>query len=198
MNIASNYEQLVKILILGDSNVGKTNFLLRFTENNFMENHITTIGFDYKSSILEIDGKKIKLQVWDTAGQERFMSVTKNLLLKVQGVIIMYDITNFSSFENTKKWISSIKENTFSNMPIILIGNKCDLEANRQVPFSNLKDYAEELRIEFFEGSAKEDVNVINSFQSLAKLILKNSNSSDNTGTGISINSEKQNKKSCC
>ena len=152
MNIASNYEQLVKILILGDSNVGKTNFLLRFTENNFVENYITTIGFDYKSSTEEIDNKKIKLQIWDTAGQERFMSVTKNLLLRVQGIIVMYDITSIVSFENTRKWISSIRENANPNMPIIIVGNKSDLEANRQVSIIKLKELADEYNIEYAES----------------------------------------------
>jgi small GTP-binding protein len=195
MNIASNYEQLVKILILGDSNVGKTNFLLRYTENNFVENYITTIGFDYKSSIAEIENKKIKLQIWDTAGQERFMSVTRNLLIKVQGIIVMYDITSLKSFENTEKWISSIKENANNNIPIMIIGNKCDLEANRQVPLIKLKELANEYGIEYAEGSAKDDINVVSTFVALAKIILKNNHSD---GSYIALNKQKKKSKGCC
>ena len=215
MNIPVNYEHLLKVLILGDTNVGKTNFLLRFTENNFIENHITTIGFDYKSSILNIplssqdttldkpaEHRIVKLQIWDTAGQERFMSVTKNLLLRVQGVIIMYDITSKSSFENVKRWISSIRENTSDKMPIVIVGNKLDLEANRQVLAEKGKALAEEYQISehFYEASAKDNLNVREAFFDLTKEVLKTvDKSEDRKSLKLSkTDGEDKNRSGCC
>lgn len=213
MNIPVNYEQLLKVLILGDTNVGKTNFLLRFTENNFVENHITTIGFDYKSSVITIPPEKyedkssetpsrtIKLQIWDTAGQERFMSVTKNLLLRVQGIIIMYDITAKSSFENVKRWISSIKENTNEKMPIVIVGNKLDLEANREISYEKGHSLAVEYGIQdhFFEASAKQNINVKEVFIDLTKEVLKiNGKFEENKNLKIRKQEETEKKKSKC
>jgi small GTP-binding protein len=213
MNIPVNYEQLLKVLILGDTNVGKTNFLLRFTENNFVENHITTIGFDYKSSVItippessennspETPGRTVKLQIWDTAGQERFMSVTKNLLLRVQGIIIMYDITTKSTFDNVKRWITSIRENTNEKMPIVMVGNKLDLEANRQVSFEKAQSLAVEYGIQdhFFEASAKNNINVKEVFIDLTREVLKTVCKLDgNTNLKIKKEQDNEKKKSRC
>jgi small GTP-binding protein len=213
MNIPVNYEQLLKVLILGDTNVGKTNFLLRFTENNFVENHITTIGFDYKSSVItippensdnnspETPGRTVKLQIWDTAGQERFMSVTKNLLLRVQGIIIMYDITTKSTFDNVKRWITSIRENTNEKMPIVMVGNKLDIEANRQVSYEKAQSLAVEYGIQdhFFEASAKNNINVKEVFIDLTREVLKTVCKLDgNTNLKIKKEQDNEKKKSRC
>lgn len=197
MNIQTNYECLLKLLILGDSNVGKTNFLLRFTENSFLDNYITTIGFDYKSSVVKLDNERtVKLQIWDTAGQERFMSVTKNLMLRVQGVILMYDITEPVSFENVKKWFKSIRENTNEKMPIVLVGNKIDLEDKRKVSIEKGEKLAEEYEIKFFEASAKDNRNVEEAFIEIAKEVMKTYNPKGRDGKMLERGESQQ--RNCC
>ena len=132
MNIESDFETLIKLAIIGDSNVGKSNFLFKFIEGQFSPLHVATIGFDYKSRVVTLpkSKKRVKLQIWDTAGQEKYMSINKNLFQRVQGIILMYDISNLNSFKNLVKWMDGIKENS-KDVPVILIGNKCDLEGER-------------------------------------------------------------------
>ena len=112
MNVPTEFQNLIKLLIIGDSSVGKSNFLFQFIENKFTDSHISTVGFDCKSQIVTLPTSKqvVKLQIWDTAGQERYMSVNKNLFLRVQGMILMYDITNRDSFEHVTVWINNIRE----------------------------------------------------------------------------------------
>ena len=107
MKLDSDFEFPLKVIVIGDTCVGKTNFIFRFVENRFSLNYVSTVGFDYRSKIITLpkSKKKVKLQIWDTAGQERYNAVNKNLFQKVQGVIIMYDITNRASFENINKWL---------------------------------------------------------------------------------------------
>ena len=123
-----------KILVLGDPSVGKSCFLIRYTEDTFQDVYLSTIGMDckYKDVILEED-KSIRLQIWDTAGQDRFRSITKNLYKGAAGIMLIYDITNRNTFDNVKKWVNSIKEEVTSKVVIILVGNKIDLDKKRQV-----------------------------------------------------------------
>ena len=116
--------QLIKLSIIGDSNVGKSNFLFKFIDDQFSPLHVATIGFDYKSRIttLPVSKKTVKLQIWDTAGQEKYMSINKNLFQRVQGIILMYDITKRETFEHLETWINIIKQMT-NEIPIILVGN---------------------------------------------------------------------------
>ena len=113
MQINSDFEFLIKLVVIGDSGVGKTNFIFQFTEGRFSGAYVTTIGFDYKSKIIKLPNNKkvIKLQIWDTAGQERYMAVNKNLFQKVQGIILMYDLTNRDSFEHIQSWLNLVKKN---------------------------------------------------------------------------------------
>ena len=113
MQIESNYEFLVKIIIIGDSGVGKTNFMFRFADNTFNSLHVSTVGLDYKSKIIILPSskKKVKIQIWDTAGQERYMALNKSSFQKVQGIIIMYDLTDRKSFENIDKWLNIVSQN---------------------------------------------------------------------------------------
>ena len=120
MNINADFENLVKILVIGDFNVGKTNFILQFAEEQFIENAMSTVGFDLKSKIIKVASENIKIQVWDTAGQERYQSISKGLFQKVQGIIIVYDITNYSSFENISNWLNSINEKC-GTMKILIV-----------------------------------------------------------------------------
>ena len=129
-----DYEILIKLVILGDVSVGKSNFLFRFVDGQFNPVHVATVGFDFKSRICEIQNlkKKVKFQIWDTAGQEKYISINKNLFQRVQGIILMYDISKEESFENLDKWVEHIKENS-NNCPLILIGNKSDLDNERKI-----------------------------------------------------------------
>ena len=178
MNIESDFETLIKLCIIGDSSVGKSNFLFKFIEGQFSPLHVATIGFDYKSRIITLPNfkKKVKLQIWDTAGQEKYMTVNKNLFQRVQGVILMYDITSRETFERLNIWLNIIKQMT-NDIPIVLVGNKLDLEDNeddgRIIEYGEGEDFAKENDFDFFEVSAKNGTNVEKAFISIAEKILK-------------------------
>jgi len=177
MNIESDFETLLKICIIGDSSVGKTNVLFKFIEGQFSPLHVATIGFDYKSKIITLptSKKKVKLQIWDTAGQEKYMSMNKSLFQRVQGIILMYDITNRETFERLQIWLNLIKQMT-NEIPIILVGNKLDLEDSEEhgriVEYNEGDDFANENEIDFFEVSAVSGANIDNIFISIAEKVL--------------------------
>ena len=177
MNIESDFETLLKICIIGDSSVGKTNVLFKFIEGQFSPLHVATIGFDYKSKIITLptSKKKVKLQIWDTAGQEKYMSMNKSLFQRVQGIILMYDITNRETFERLQIWLNLIKQMT-NEIPIILVGNKLDLEDSEEhgriVEYNEGDDFANENEIDFFEVSAASGANIDNVFISIAEKVL--------------------------
>ncbi|XP_032753772.1 ras-related protein Rab-13 isoform X2 [Rattus rattus] len=131
--MAKAYDHLFKLLLIGDSGVGKTCLIIRFAEDNFNSTYISTIGIDFKIRTVEIEGKRIKLQVWDTAGQERFKTITTAYYRGAMGIILVYDITDEKSFENIQNWMKSIKENASAGVERLLLGNKCDMEAKRKV-----------------------------------------------------------------
>ncbi len=194
----SNY--LFKILLIGDSGVGKTSLIMRFTKNIFNEDFLNSIGVDFKSKDLNVEGKKIKLQIWDTAGQERYNAVNKNLFQKVQGVIIMYDITNRVSFENINKWLYLLSQNV-SDKAKILVGSKLDLsEEKRIVTEEEGQNLADKNNMPFYETSSKTGENVEKIFFTLAQNIyenLSNENINDNASVKIIQNPEHK-KKGCC
>ena len=162
-----------KVLLLGDSTVGKTCFLLRYCDKTFQEAHLSTIGLDYRLKSMELDdGKRIKLQIWDTAGQDRFRAITKNYYKGANGIILIYDVTNIETFENVKNWIAQIKEEANSNVIIYLAGNKIDVEeVNKVVKTEDGQKIADELNIKFYETSAKNGINVNEIFEDLVKKI---------------------------
>ena len=173
MMINSDFEFQIKMVIIGDSGVGKTNFIFQFTEGRFSQLHVTTVGFDYKSKIIKLptSKKKVKLQIWDTAGQERYMALNKSIFQKVQGIIIMYDLTNRSSFENLTRWFTLVSQNV-SNLPRILVANKLDLaEDNRIVSEDEGYKLAKEYHMPFFEGSGRSGENVDKIFAHLAEMV---------------------------
>ena len=133
MNVESDFETLIKLVIIGDSGVGKSNFLFKFIEGQFSPLHVATVGFDYKSKIITLpqSKKKVKLQIWDTAGQEKYMSLNKNILQRVQGIILMYDITQRETFERLTIWLKIIKQ-MINNITIILVGNKLEEAKNEK------------------------------------------------------------------
>jgi len=205
MNDNSNdFEVLIKIVIIGDSGVGKSNYLYRFVEGRFCPIHDATVGFDYKSKIIFLPNSKktVKFQIWDTAGQEKYMSINKNLFQRVQGIILMYDITETKSFENLNQWMSVVKQ-LANGIPLILIGNKIDLVDGRKISEEKGKDFALSHKIDFFESSGKSGVNVEESFIKLGELIIKHNNNRDNISAGgneyiISKETAFNNKKKKC
>ncbi|KAF0045437.1 hypothetical protein F2P81_001966 [Scophthalmus maximus] len=173
--MAKKYDFLFKLLLIGDSGVGKTCLIIRFAEDNFNSTYISTIGIDFKVKTIEVDGKKVKLQVWDTAGQERFKTITTAYYRGAMGIILVYDITDDKSYENIQNWMKSIKENASAGVSRMLLGNKCDIEAKRKVSKETGEKLAKDHGIRFFETSAKSSINVEESFLSLARDILQKS-----------------------
>jgi len=173
VNGGKDYDILHKIVLIGDSGVGKTSLLQRFAEQYFSETHITTIGVDFKLRTIQVGDKRVKLQVWDTAGQEKFRVITKTYYRNAAGIIIAYDVTNGESFVNTKRWIEEVKNNCGDDgVPIILVGNKCD-SPNRLVTLNDQQEYAKLINLKFFETSAKNNINVDEVFIELTRLVLQ-------------------------
>ena len=166
-------EIIYKVLLLGDSSVGKTCFLLRYCDKSFQDVHLSTIGLDYRLKTITLkNNRTVKLQIWDTAGQDRFRAITKNYYKSANGVILIYDITNIQTYENVKNWISQIKEEANPNVIIYLVGNKIDLPKEKRVV--NIEDgekIAEEFEIKFKEASAKSGTNVNEIFEELVEQI---------------------------
>jgi len=164
---------LIKLLLIGDSGVGKSCLLLRFSEDSFAPSFITTIGIDYKIRTIELEGKKIKLQIWDTAGQERFRTITTAYYRSAMGVLLVYDVTDDKSFANIKNWIRNIEQHASENINKVLVGNKCDLMDKRIIDTQRGQSLADEFKIPFFETSAKNAIKVEDAFISLAKDVKK-------------------------
>ena len=203
MQIQSDFEFQIKLMIIGDSGVGKTNFIFQFTEGRFSSLHVTTVGFDYKSKIVKLPKlkKNVKLQIWDTAGQERYMAINKNLFQKVQGIILMYDLTNRDSFEHVTNWLNLIKQ-TVTSKTIILVANKLDLEEEKRIVSEEEgEQIAKDNNILFFEGSGASGQNVDKIFTSIAELIYTNlmeDRNNDSMNSNIKIKKNKKEKKTCC
>jgi small GTP-binding protein len=153
-----------KILLLGDTTVGKTAFILRFCENKFEEGSLATIGVDIKTKFLTRQDKKIQLQIWDTAGQERFRSIAKNSYKGAHGILLMYDISSAETFKHIKNWINDIKmkiNKPLEQLALIVLGNKCDLpEEKRKVDEQDKIDFKNEYGLNIIEVSAKENKNI--------------------------------------
>ena len=170
----SKKEAKYKILILGDSKVGKSCFLTRYADKTYQEDYLSTIGMDYKIKNYELEnGDIIKLYIWDTAGQDRFRSITSNYYKGADGIILIYDITKQETFNNVRNWITSIKEEAPAKVVLILVGNKVDDEKNRAVQQSEGEKIADEYNLPFLECSAKSDINVTETFDVLVKKIVE-------------------------
>mmetsp|Transcript_21904 Transcript_21904/g.59977 ORF Transcript_21904/g.59977 Transcript_21904/m.59977 type:complete len:144 (+) Transcript_21904:54-485(+) len=122
-----NYDHLIKLLLIGDSGVGKSCLLLRFSDDAFTTSFITTIGIDFKIRTIDMEGQKLKLQIWDTAGQERFKTITTAYYRGAMGILLVYDVTDEQSFNNIRNWMRQIQQHASDNVNKILIGNKCDM-----------------------------------------------------------------------
>ncbi|XP_062087637.1 ras-related protein RIC1-like [Humulus lupulus] len=158
------YDYLFKLLLIGDSAVGKSCLLLRFADDSYVETYISTIGVDFKIRTVEQDEKTIKLQIWDTAGQERFRTITNSYYRGAHGIIVVYDVTDEESFKHVKGWLQEIDKYTKGNVTKLLVGNKCDLTDKKVVSYDTAKAFADEVGIPFFETSAKDATNVEQTF----------------------------------
>lgn len=168
------YDLLFKLLLIGDSGVGKTSILFRFSDDAYTPTFISTIGIDFKIKTIELKGKKIKLQIWDTAGQERFHTITTSYYRGAMGIMLVYDITNAKSFDNIQKWLRNIEEHANEDVEKMIVGNKCDMEDRRIIPKERGEAIAREHEIRFMETSASANINVEKAFLDLAKAILDN------------------------
>ena len=200
MQIDSDFEFQIKVVIIGDSGVGKTNFIFQFTEGRFSPLHVTTVGFDYKCKIIKLptSKKRVKLQIWDTAGQERYMALNKNIFQKVQGIILMYDLTNKSSFDNLAKWLNLISQNV-SNKSKILVANKLDLAGEKRIISEEEgQQVADDNNMPFFEGSGAKGDNVDKIFCTLAEMIYDKLVEEKDTDAPALKLGNKDNKRKCC
>ena len=196
-----------KILLLGDSTVGKTAFILRFCEDKFDEDSLTTIGLDQKNKYVKRGDKKIELHIWDTAGQERFRAIAKNLYKGADGILLMYDMSNLVSFNHIKEWINSIKESVdISKIALIIVGNKCDLTTQEiTVDEEKKKNFEDTRKLKIIEASAKKNINVNDSFIVLIDKMLalglgkKKTNGIDDDGNQkLQSNNNDKKKSNCC
>ena len=198
MNSTKEVEFVFKILLLGDSEVGKSCFLMRYSDNVFVENYITTIGLDYKLKNVKLDsGKTIKVQLWDTAGQDKYRTIAKNYFKGSHGILLLYDITKQSSFNNIREWIQDIREEVSPKAIIFLIGNKIDLADQRKISKEKGIELAEEYKLPFFEASAKSGENVDEVFKALYKKISEVYGDLERE-KGSKLNKKPKTKGKCC
>lgn len=193
-----DFDYLFKVVIVGDSGVGKSNILLRFTENNFSFSFHPTIGVDFKIKTFKLENFTIKLQLWDTAGQERFKNVANTYYKGAHAVLLVYDITNSTSFQNIEKWVEEVDQYSDCILVKMLIGNKVDLQENRKVTVSEAKKLAEKLKINFLETSAKDTINIEEAFQSLVRESIQEVNkkkSKENSGSDKKVRNVQEGNK---
>ena len=209
------YSMIFKVILTGDSGVGKTNILSRYVNDTFSDSTKSTVGVELGCKIEEINNTKVKIQIWDTAGQERYKSITKTYYKGAKGALIIYDISRKESFINVDKWIGDLKESGEEDVCILLVGNICDLDNIRQVSTDEVSKKAEQYKIGFCETSAKSAKNIDYAFQTLIKQIAekipnndeKYGNKSNVVSTGVSLETKiiaeekrptNKNKKNCC
>ncbi|XP_067416539.1 ras-related protein Rab-3D [Emydura macquarii macquarii] len=173
-----NFDYMFKLLIIGNSSVGKTSFLFRYADDSFTSAFVSTVGIDFKVKTVYRNEKRVKLQIWDTAGQERYRTITTAYYRGAMGFLLMYDIANQESFNAVQDWATQIKTYSWDNAQVILVGNKCDLEDDRVVATEDGKRLADELGFEFFEASAKDNINVKQVFERLVDIICEKMNES--------------------
>ena len=200
------YDMLFKVLLVGNTSVGKSSLFLRFVDKIWNDAFVPTIGVDFKIKTLNINNKNIKLQIWDTAGQERFRTIISSYYRGAHGILLIFDVTETESFESLKNWLIEIEKNTNKNVIKLLIGNKCDLDEKRVISFDKGKDFAEQYNMKYIETSAKTDLNVTEAFGLIGKelmdasadneITVKPKNITISKTNDISTNEQK--KSGCC
>ena len=197
MDLNAEYDYSIKILLIGDSSVGKSNFIFRFIHNQFNQGHITSTGLELKRSVIIIDNKKIQLQIWDTVGQKKYKSVTKSLYSKVQGFIAMFDLTKGETFENIKNSIKSIKDECGKHIPILLVGNKNDINI-RDVSNEEIKVYIMEQKINYIETSSKTGENIRKAINMICSEIMEKNIVKRNFSFSLDSSKIIERIKKCC
>ncbi|CAA0814078.1 Ras-related protein RABA2a [Striga hermonthica] len=167
------YDYLFKVVLIGDSGVGKSNLLSRFTRNEFCLESKSTIGVEFATRTLQVEGRTVKAQIWDTAGQERYRAITSAYYRGALGALLVYDVTKKTTFENVNRWLRELRDHADSNIVIMLIGNKTDLKHLRAVDTEDAQGFAEKEGLSFLETSALEATNVEKAFQTLLSEIYR-------------------------
>ena len=208
-----HYDFLIKLLLIGDSGVGKSCLLLRFCDDAWTPSFITTIGIDFKIRTIELDGKRIKLQIWDTAGQERFRTITTAYYRGAMGILLVFDVTDEKSFSNIRTWYSNVEQHASEGVSKILVGNKSDWDEKRVITTEQGQALADELGIGYVETSAKTNSQVEDAFFTLARNVKSHlidtaassnaaggADGSSGQGQGINVgaNTGPGNKSTCC
>ena len=199
------YDYIFKVLLVGNSDVGKSSLILRYVDQIWNDVFVPTIGVDFKVKSLEIENKSIKLQIWDTAGQERFRNVISSYFKGAHGILLIFDITSRDSFKELENWLAEVEKNASTQILKILIGNKCDLEEEREISKDEGEAFAMRNGMQYIETSAKINTNVNEAFEALSKIMIeyysKKSSANNenktikmNKGTNITI----PKKKKCC
>jgi len=183
-----DYEFIFKVLLLGNSNVGKSSLFLRFVDDIWNDTFVPTIGVDFKIKTFEIDEKKIKMQIWDTAGQERFKNIISSYYRGAHGILLTFDVTDKESFKNLSNWLIEIEKNGNKNVLKLLIGNKIDLEDKRVISYNQGKEFADTYGLKYIETSAKKNKNVKEAFETLGRDLMA-------MNIDKKISNQKQNKK---
>ncbi|CAK58803.1 unnamed protein product (macronuclear) [Paramecium tetraurelia] len=194
------YEQLMKVLLLGNSGVGKTQILLRYCDNNFKTGYMCTIGVDFKIKKLQVDEKNVKMQIWDTAGQEKYQTLTQNFYKGAMGILLVFALNNKDSLRDIDKWMNQIKQHASENIIKVLIGNKADIK-ERCISNEEAQSLAEKHGIPYFETSAKDGTNVNEVFLQVAKLINHHHQDQQNGNANKVLSIHQDEKKvdsSCC
>uniref|UniRef100_A0AAQ5ZTJ5 EF-hand domain-containing protein n=1 Tax=Amphiprion ocellaris TaxID=80972 RepID=A0AAQ5ZTJ5_AMPOC len=190
-------DRLFKIVLVGNSSVGKTSLLRRFCDDSFHSGTSATVGIDYSVKTITVDSSQVALQLWDTAGQERYRSITKQFFRKADGVVVMYDITAEQSFTAVRQWLTSVKEGAGEDIPLMLLGNKTDKEIERQIQKAVGERLAKDSQMSFYECSAYSGFNVVESMVHLAR-ILKEQEDREKEKTVELVSSPSEKKRSCC
>jgi len=164
---SSNYDYLFKVVLIGDSGVGKSNLLSRFTRNEFNLESKSTIGVEFATRSINVDNKTVKAQIWDTAGQERYRAITSAYYRGAVGALLVYDITKHQTYENVTRWLKELRDHADQNIVIALVGNKSDLKHLRAVPTDEAKEFATQNGLTFIETSALDASNVESAFQNI-------------------------------
>ena len=200
-----NYDFIFKVLLLGNSDVGKSSLILRYVDQVWSDTFVPTIGVDFKVKTLELQNKQIKMQIWDTAGQERFRNVISSYFRGAHGILLIYDVTNRDSFKNLESWLIEIEQNSSENVLKVLIGNKNDLVDDKEIKTEEGQAFANRNGMQFIETSAKENTNVTEAFECLVKLMMEfNSEKkapttkNDKKALSASAGKDLKTKKKCC
>ena len=192
-----------KVLLIGDTAVGKTSIILQYTKHIHPRSYISTLGLDFAIHDQKLNnGKNVELRIYDTAGQEKYSSIVKNLYNTAQGLILVYDITSIKSFHNINNWLNYVKENSKQNVKLILVGNKTDLEEKREVEINDANKLSNDFKIELFEISAKNNIGVDDVFIKMAEMLsYDNNNNFEEDNQNFQIDKEafrNDPSKSCC